>query len=87
MQKVRSQLINGTFTDEWKPKVKTYTAPEITGQKKIGGVMHYQLSNGNTQPVKLYDKLWKPDYGTSKGNSYKGTNPNKQAELMYSTKR
>lgn len=61
----------------YRPQVKMYLPPIITGEKEVDGVVHYKLANGNTMPKDKYDSLWNPPKGKILPKRYKGANPDK----------
>lgn len=77
----KTQLQNGSFTTDYVARVKTYLPPQIMGKKTIDGVLHYNLSNGATQPAAVYDALWHPKYG-SVNLKARDKNPDKSKEWM-----
>lgn len=44
---------------DWKPCVHFLQRPKITGQKTIGGVLHYLGENGKLYVAELFDRMFK----------------------------
>lgn len=58
---------------DWKPNVPFTTKPIITGQKRIGGVLHYISKEGKLFVAATFDRMFKTTPGKMvKANSKTG---------------